>query len=543
MIKPRTAFLKVNQSFMTTDNHEKYIFITSTVIVTILFLFAPITYSPDSNSYMNYAKTLVNLTSQNDFNLIDLSYYRTIGYPLLIAISGVFHLNSFYGLILIQSFMAILIPIFIYRIVLIYDKQVAYYTALFSIFSLFPYAYMKSVLTEQSSIFFLLFTIYFASKYFNTQKIRYIYYMFGFSFILILIRTSFRYIFLIFFATVFIYTWKSQKKNTLHVLLALIIVLTLILGLITFRNKNFSNPEMKIKLTNMTNMTGRLLFFNVYLTEGHSYHYDGVIRSENGPASRKFVNILKNHLHSRNYYSSISFYNYMKDYDYFFGKYENDPAKLFNVIIKSPARLYYWFLWKIIDEELGPSKADNLFLKVSLETLRNKPVIGLKFISTNIFHFVKGFTIHYTYSPLIEHRLEEKKQVNMHLRIYTARPPSDILTEEMSKELKFMLNWKIFNKIKKSILSLWSPLYKYVRPLSFILMLCGLILLLKSKYTPISLLSIMIIFYQMFTVCVFNEARDRYVMQTILVEFLVAGPVLGIFFNKLWKLKRKRKID
>ena len=83
--------------------------------------------------------------------------------------------------------------------------------------------------------------------------------------------------------------------------------------------------------------------------------------------------------------------------------------------------------------------------------------------------------------------------------------------------------------MRKALYLLWAPLYLVVRPIVFVLMLFGAAVLWRTAYAPVAVLALLIVVYQMLIVCVFVMPIDRYVIETILVELLVAAPaVVGV---------------
>ncbi len=64
--------------------------------------------------------------------------YRMLGYPALILLTGVFRHETFAGLIAVQAAMALTMPILVFKIVEVYGRRPAYYTACWRSRPLFP---------------------------------------------------------------------------------------------------------------------------------------------------------------------------------------------------------------------------------------------------------------------------------------------------------------------------------------------------------------------------------------------------------------------
>ena len=109
---------------------------------------------------------------------------------------------------------------------------------------------------------------------------------------------------------------------------------------------------------------------------------------------------------------------------------------------------------------------------------------------------------------------------------YTPMGPDDVLSPRLSSEVRFQLGGGINATMRKALYLLWAPLYLVVRPIVFVLMLFGAAVLWRTAYAPVAVLALLIVVYQMLIVCVFVMPIDRYVIETILVELLVAAPAL-----------------
>jgi len=525
-----------------TENDEKKILFLSAAIGVLLFALIPISYFGDSTSYLSFAKTLSGQQGSG-FN------HRTPGYPLLMIFTGVIHFNSFIGLVLCQLLMAVVIPLIIYRIVSIYERKFGYYTAMISIISLIPYSYMKTLLTEQSFIFFLLVATYSAARFFTTKNSTYVYLTAGTTFIVGTIRPAGLYIVSIFFITFFVFCFSYNKKALVHTVISLVATLMLFTVSVVLENSLTTDRKNQKHVTNTANMTGKLLFFNAYLSQGLSKNNTHSIEKTFGPASKEFIALLSNYLSKDN----KLFINFMEtkksgpvaEYNYFYKRFEENPGELLDEIIQSPARTYYWFLWQLMDEMIGPSNADSLFLKVSLEILKNRPRVLLKFVGRNMFYYIAGWSALYTYSKTPQKRFNAKKPTLFTLYSYTPDPAANgILSAQMQKELKFRPGGEKFSLFCKAFDSIiWQRASILFRPIVFFSMLLGGFIFRNTHYAFISFLSIGIVFYQVLIVSVFNEPLFRYVSHTLLIELLIAIPVLGILCNNgIYYLRRMNNV-
>ena len=123
----------------------------------------------DSPAYLEFATTFWGSLPQQL-----TVWVRTAGYPILLAITGTFGLdgnfNSFWPIVILQSIMAILMPIFIFGALRPYNLKIAFFSAIIFIASLNPFLASKLIMTEQPFKFFALLQICIAFKIMATPK-------------------------------------------------------------------------------------------------------------------------------------------------------------------------------------------------------------------------------------------------------------------------------------------------------------------------------------------------------------------------------------
>jgi hypothetical protein len=507
------------------------ILLTSTAAGAILFWLAPVSYQTDSASYLAFAKQLAG------FQPIDGSI-RTAGFPLLMVVTGVIRFDTFLGLMMTQLVMAILIPLVMYEIIKTYKKDAAYYSALLSIFTLVPYAYMKTVLTDHFFIFMLVVSIYAASKFFSSNANRFIYLSFLAAFLLLLIRPAAQYIFIIFFLVILIRCYKTHRKGLVHAGCACFCVILLLNFYVFLLNRFVFNSKTILESSNYSATRGKMLFANVYLSQGFGRHYTASIRRNDGPASREFLTLLHDLLTREDAMvsESLSKRSNMNNYHYFYGRFRDNPDGLYTQIIRSPARSYFWFLWGIMDRKLGPVRSDALFLEVALEILKNRPEIFIKFAARNMYYFISGKSASYTYATEPTKRFVASDPIfyGMVYPSSQASMQSAMLTNNLSSELKYQHTAKRFITLYRFfLLTIVPKVVLLLRPALFFLMITSCLLLFKTECFPIVSLATLIAFYQLLIVSVFSEPLFRYTTHTFLVELLAAAPAAASILNRL----------
>ncbi|MFH1539378.1 MAG: hypothetical protein ABIH66_10495 [bacterium] len=499
-----------------TKGDQRKILAISALFALAILCFFCITVSWDSREYIDYAYLMTGVPN-------DSVYYRTMGYPLIMLISGVPWLNSLVGLILLQGIMGTLIPLIIYKIMLNVDRRVAFYTALGSIITLLPYTYIKCIWTELPYMFFQFIALYFAVVYFKTQRPPHIYAMTFAVFAMILIRPSATMIFMIFIPATIIFV----PRNILHSLFALVLLIASMLVSFAYHTEINCLPRT---FTNPTYMTGKNLFFNVYLTS------DGLMNKDNGPATEELIHTVNDML----YYHWDEVEEITRPFDitdfqrtFFYERFDGDPEGLTNYMFESPALTYYRLMFYGMHKFIGPEKTDELLLNSSLELLRKHPFVGIKFFVRNLAGFFMPVQIGY------KKHVDPNERIGIQvsfLVVGSSRPRIDFmngLPRKMIAEVKFDPLGEIIFYGRKSIKYIWTALFITVRPLIFILMLLGLFLNLKTKHRPIVFLLFGVVAYQALITSIFQEAASRFIHKTFLIEFMLAMIALSHFYKRI----------
>jgi len=297
-------------------------------------------------------------------------------------------------------------------------------------------------------------------------------------------------------------------------------------------------PDANVQASamNMTNMTGRLLFYNVYQAGGHwnndvlfsGERFDqrrDFIRSSDGPASAQLISAVRANLTpERAAFGGRHLTQSTAEAEFFYGKYGAHLDALADEILRSPSLSYYFFLWRVLDDVLGPVATDRLFLRLSLEILRARPSLGPRYVLRNVYFFALGLSADYIHSLHPNYNLKVSQPNLAGIVSYTPMRPDDVLSPRLAREVGFQLGGEVNARIRKALYLVWAPLYLLVRPAVFVLMLLGAFVLWRTTYAAVAILALLIVVYQMLVVCVFVMPIDRYVLETVLVELLVAAP-------------------
>lgn len=512
--------------------------ILSNLVLLALF-FVPVVYMGDSGSYLKVARIFAGQMTDNTD-----AYFRTPGYPLLLLATGVVHLNSFVGIVTLQVMLAAWIPVVIYVIVSGYSRRVAWATALFAIASLVPYGYAKTVMTEHVYIVALLALMASVHWVMRSERTVPIYAFAASLFMVQVIRPVGTFLFVPCALVLWYYLRPCGWRVRLHLAVAVALIPVAMAATTAARNAAIRNPRMAVTALNPASGTGKQLFYNVYLTGGHLNNTvleaGGVlgrptafIADDVGPGCAELRRVLTSSITTA-YLAHLPPQEADVSRAFAFGRFDGRPDALVQEMLTVPSVSYYWYLWRALDDILGPQEADRVLQQVSVELLRRYPMSGLKFLGRNLYFFASGVSIDYVWALHPNYNLKINQSNLGGLVAYTPVAPDDVLTPGMAADLAIQHGGTWATRIRMLVCyNLWTPLYLLWRPVVFLGLLLGPWLLWRTNYAPVAVMGATVVLYHMAIVCIFCMPVDRYVAQTILVEFLVAGPAWAEAFYRL----------
>lgn len=497
----------------------------SLLIVIVFHLIFPTVYVKDSRTYIDFASLLLGKTDS-------AVEFRTPGYPLLLLFTGVLQLDTFRYLIVFQTFLATIIPIFCYLILIkITTNRIAFWGTIFSMITLFPYMYMKTVMTEHVYIFFHIFGIWIAAEFLYSGRKRYIYLSALALSALLFIRPAASLLFLIWFLMFLL----AKPRVWYHLIIACLLIL----------GTHYSWNALKTNFFNLAtssisspSWTGRLSFWNIYI-------YGIKIKKSNGPNSARFISLLEKHLDSE--YGTLATINpgplrRLSDEEYYFDCFKGNPKGLLKEILDAPSRTYLAYIYsEQIYKSLPIDTMDELFLKVSLEALKSKPASAFFLYYFKFMQYVTGTTQVANYQP------PGLKTVSMPLFPYQASEAYHGLIRHgyhgLYQEIKDGKEPnRLLGTIQWFLHSNWSRIISGTRFVAFLGMLAGGLIYFRSRHVYFIWLCILTVMYQVAIVSVFQPPLWRYIFQTILIEILVgvtAVPILISWANKFFFLDTK----
>jgi len=498
----------------------RHLLAISVFIAVLYYLFFPLYYTKDSQSYFDFARLMLGMKE-------DAYHFRTPGYPLILILTGVPTLNTFRYLLLLQAAMAISVPIFFYKSLLrVTNPKVAFWGALTAMVSLVPYMYMKCVMTEQTYIFLNMLNIWLAANYFSSRKIGYIYASAAVLLTMLMVRPAGSFLYILWF---FIFLLAAPKKNALHLTFLLVVIFASNAGWASVRKALLGLSSSA--LVN-TNMIGKTLFSNVYV---HGIK----IQKENGPSSEKFIDLLDAHLvrdfGSAGQPEAHSPMRPLSSDEYFFERFRGNPKGLSEEIFNSVSLHYYSYLSDTFDRLIGVGEADRLFLKVAIETLRARPQSAVFLVYFSQWNFFSGVTRVFSYAR------------EPGARRFFLIPNLPYEAPGAGRQLKYNESQELFNEWKNSrkldgiglklrwfLSATWRRAVLGLRFIVFLGMLLGGFALLKTRHALFVWLCILTVFYQSLITGIFSfDVLWRFIFQTILIELLVCFCAVPLYLDYL----------
>jgi hypothetical protein len=348
------------------------ILLVSTLVAAWIALFGGFVFFGDSVTFFNYATLIIHRRIY--------SYYYTIGYPLLILLTGFPYMGSLVPLLVLQAAFAALTPWLAFKTFEPFCRGAGFTAGVVCLASLTPFFFENTFFHDGSSLFFGFLSITFASIFFATQQSRCIY-LSGAS-------ATFAYFVqpgaIGFFAAsvcVFSLYGLLDRRQVKHVLASVGICAALIVGFSTYQQWAVHRGGSSLE----SEQLGRRLFFNEYL-QGSPY---GEL---SGPAADQLRRALIEFFGSPSFQKDIA---YVKtrlygsdDYWDLFGQFDGRPRELVDRMFSQPNRTYYETLQIIPD--LPNGVPDRLFLRAALAYLYQHPIVVAEFVGRNLKDFAGG---------------------------------------------------------------------------------------------------------------------------------------------------------
>jgi hypothetical protein len=403
---------------------DQKILLTAAVLFQVFYLVAVKSlFECDALAFFNYA----NYLSGQGENYL---YYRTPGFPVFLILTGQTFFNTFAGTVFAHALAGILTPLIVYRTLSPINRYLGLSAAGLLIASSIPFAHVKAMLPQQFFMFLIVCSIYFFSRYVFTKQHRFIYLTILVSFFALITRGEALLLPFILGGGLLVLMWREKllwgkKDQARHFILSVrhfILSLVLVLGI--FATYSGARSVVLNDLTlfgSLNNFSGRQLFLNVYYLRvdrlfkfrdilGTPQRGDtsaSLIKPENGPASRRFYELLVEIYSDPQAYRMLEPLLSMKAskreagvahfidtetnkaatvYDFLFGQFNGRPEDLAHSFFQHPNMTYFDHVWRRLDEKIGISQADKLMREVAMEATARNPDLFLV-VADTAFHY------------------------------------------------------------------------------------------------------------------------------------------------------------
>ena len=326
----------------------------------------------DSVDFFNYAAQLRHLNIG--------SYYYTIGYPILILLTGFTRTGSIIPLFILQAAFAALIPWFALKTFSQHSVKAGVAAGLTCLASLTPYFFENTFFHDETSLFFGLLALTFASVFFRLRETKYIYLSSLCAIYAYLAQPAVIGFFVSCFGA-FVLLAASNRRLIKHVLIILAIF-----GIIVGGVKRFEISSMHHRnLISQASQLGRQIFFNEYVRASPYTPFTGFASMK---LQETLVNLFKAPPDGIRGYIMGKLGNQEATYQRLFGQYDGHPVQLVSKMFSDPNRDYFEVMWNLPD--LSSQITDRMFLSASLEFFYYHPLAIIEYTFGNMIDFVKG---------------------------------------------------------------------------------------------------------------------------------------------------------
>lgn len=480
---------------------ERRLLIAGLIIGVIFYAVVPVLKLSDTLSYVSIAKYFAGISGSDEF----IKYSnRTPGYPLLLLLSGVTVFKSFLGIKLVQVVFAILIPVLVYRTGLYFNRSVAYYSGIASLFSLTSFAYANVINTETSYMFFLILSVSQALKYLRSGKGADLAGMTIAVMFMSMIRPG--VVFLVFFVVLA----AAPRRKLFHLLAAFGCIMSMFGAWSSVRADVTGLP---FSFINHTNTSGSQKFLNIYL------HRCEPFLESDGPATKKMIHVTKEYV-LRSYNSEQMLKNEADEKFLsaearvlYYERFGDDISLFADNIFINPVMPYWIIVIAAMRESLGVAESEAVFDEVFTERFRNYPgdVVKIVFLG-----FVKFFVPVSDAAKNIDYALLRKPEFGIPLTVRTIENINVIV----------------------SLLSVCAGVaFMILRPLIALLMVVGTICVVRTPKWPGGIMIFLIVMLHAAQVAVFSTSLTRYLFHTINLEIILA--VIGAGVVGKWVVDNK----
>ncbi len=298
---------------------------------------------------------------------------REIGYPMLLILSGILVTGSLIGITIIQSFMAVWIPVIVYRTLVHASERWAYLVGMFSVSSLAPLLFVKWLHHDQPYVFFSVVDTWLFTRFVIGGRPRDLYWLTAALIATTFTRPAGALLFPLMLAIAYLVRRGPLKPYAVSVLIFLIATVAY----------QFQRYEMFVRgQADPPSYTGQQVFYNLYINAGE---YGIALGPELGPNMRAIAETVRADMqpdpaHSTALAAFVAMDQMPRPfYEKYFLPFSADG--LVEQIYRVPNWEYYYMMCELVT-------SDRLFLGASWEIFSAHPLYALQFALRNAWYFL-----------------------------------------------------------------------------------------------------------------------------------------------------------
>jgi hypothetical protein len=334
----------------------------SSFVAIVIFFIAQAKHFSDSNTYFLYS------VAMSAFSVNPGTYFRTAGYPTLLAATLYPWTKSVLGVLAVQAALAALIPYVVYRIVSYVAKPLAAFAALLSIATLLPYLFEILLYPDQVQLFLNILFCYALIRYWFDGTPNNMIWLFVVCACIAFFRPTFSTYYLLLPLVVGIAMWSGRKEKGyayyLKPFAALSIALLCLHGSILLLDSYLYAQTHQER----NSINGKTVFLNSFVNSVgvkgafDDGEYTNILRDKlidffhNAPPELTDIRELGAPIADR------------------FIQYQSDPERMVDAILRERTVRTYSVLFNISERYFGKA-GDSLFMHVALEQYRLHPEI------------------------------------------------------------------------------------------------------------------------------------------------------------------------
>lgn len=337
------------------------VFILSVLTGLIWYFTEPIIFTYDSFGYLDTSKAFAGMKDTGPL------YWRAPLFPILLALTGVPTLQTFNYFLIAQLLLGIATIMVMHNCLRNISRPLGLLGSLLFITTFMAFVHSKSVMTEQIYLFGWCLCIDALLAYIKKgSRLRLAELILSFV-ILAMSRAQGAFIALLLLPLLACY----MPKKIPELLIGAVTFFLITLGYSSIHPQEISiragkKMDNTISGLGITHSTGKMLFMVAYWDPYKHFGWT-LVHPKNGPASEQLFSELKK------YYSDPSHLPANLNYE-LFSQFIGHPEDLVKTIENHPDAQYWWEIWRIMDVCIGPSNANNLLMKVTIETMISNPL-------------------------------------------------------------------------------------------------------------------------------------------------------------------------